>query len=273
MEKEFRTMSKSLGKIIDQNKFSKFLSKRREEAEAEVVNRARVILANFWDNFTNIYHGHQVFGLENIPSNSPVLLVWYHGPVPIDYFSLVAKLYIRDGKLVNSVVHKSLKRNPFWKVSEKLLKVTSNGRSYCVDQLENGETVGVAVGGAEEACFDFDYNTEWGSRTGFAHVALLAGVPIIPIFTENIREAYTTMRTGETIWRFIYETIKVPVIPLYGGLPVKLITHVGTPILLNEKETAEQLAKRVQTSMQGMISKHQNKEKSVFGIIMDRFYQ
>ena len=113
--------------------------------------------------------------MENIPSSSPVLLVWYHGPVPIVYFSLVAKLYIRDGKLVNSVVHKSLKRNPFWNVSEKLLKVTSNGRSYCVDQLENGETVGVAVGGAEEACFDFDYNTEWGSRTGFAHVALLAG--------------------------------------------------------------------------------------------------
>ena len=73
-----------------------------------------------------------------------------------------------------------------------------------------------------------------------------SGVPIIPIFTENIREAYTTMRTGETIWRFIYETIKVPVIPVYGGLPVKLVTHVGTPILLNKKETAEQLAKRVQ---------------------------
>ena len=74
----------------------------------------------------------------------------------------------------------------------------------------------------------------------------LAGVPIIPIFTENIREAYNTIRTGETLWRFIYETTKVPVIPILGGFPVKLITHVGTPILVNPEESAEHLAKRVQ---------------------------
>ena len=57
----------------------------------------------------------------------------------------------------------------------KFLKLTSNGRSYYVEKLKKGEIVGVAVGGVEEACFDFDYNTEWGSRTGFANVALEAG--------------------------------------------------------------------------------------------------
>ena len=60
----------------------------------------------------------------------------------------------------------------------KLLKLTSNGRSYYVEKLKKGEIVGVAVGGVEEACFDFDYNTEWGSRTGFANVALEAGKDI-----------------------------------------------------------------------------------------------
>merc|ERR1712131_276921 len=103
----------------------------------------------------------------------------------------------------------------------KLLELTSGGRSYYVDKLKKGEIVGVAVGGAEEACFDFDYNTEWGSRTGFAKVALAAGVPIIPIFTENIREAYCSMRTGEDTWRFLYEKTKLPLGPVYGGFPVK----------------------------------------------------
>ena len=64
---------------------------------------------------------------------------------------------------------------PFWKDVETLLKVTSGGKSHCVDVLENGEILGVAVGGVREAAFGYDYKTEWGSRTGFAKVALAAG--------------------------------------------------------------------------------------------------
>ena len=78
--------------------------------------------------------------------------------------------------------------------------MTTNGKGYCVDLLENGELLGVAVGGAREACFDSDYSADWGNRNGFAKVALFTGntfefltlfsisylgVPIIPIFTEN----------------------------------------------------------------------------------------
>ena len=53
--------------------------------------------------------------------------------------------------------------------------MTSNGKGYCVDLLENGELLGVAVGGAREACFDNDYSADWGSRNGFAKVALFTG--------------------------------------------------------------------------------------------------
>ena len=67
---------------------------------------------------------------------------------------------------------------PFWKDVETLLKVTSGGKSHCVDVLENGEILGVAVGGVREAAFGYDYKTEWGSRTGFAKVALAAGIDL-----------------------------------------------------------------------------------------------
>ena len=76
-------------------------------------------MANFWDKFANTFHGHQVYGMENIPSNSPVILLWYHGPVPVDYMSLVAKIYLRDGKMINSVVHKSLTGIIAWKTLMK----------------------------------------------------------------------------------------------------------------------------------------------------------
>ena len=63
-------------------------------------------------------------------------------------------------------------------------KLTAAGKVYCVNLLENGEILGVAVGGAREALFDFDYNTEWSCRTGFAKVALLTGKQDIQLRCE-----------------------------------------------------------------------------------------
>ena len=48
-------------------------------------------------------------------------------------------------------------------------------RDHYAALLEAGELVGVAVGGAEEALFDWDYNTLWGNRNGFAKLALSTG--------------------------------------------------------------------------------------------------
>ena len=56
------------------------------------------------------------------------------------------------------------------------------------------------------------------------------GAPIIPIFTENIREAFDTFSTGGELWKIIYEKTRLFAMPVYGGLPVKLTTHVGDPI-------------------------------------------
>ena len=41
-------------------------------------------------------------------------------------------------------------------------------------------------------------------RTGFAKVAGLTQVPIIPVYTENIRLAYKTMNTGASLYRLIF---------------------------------------------------------------------
>ena len=72
------------------------------------------------------------------------------------------------------------------------------------------------------------------ARQGFATVAIAAGVPIIPVFTENIREATLClsgrMNVGRGLWEYIYETTKMPLVPMYGLFPVKLRTHLGKPI-------------------------------------------
>ena len=48
-------------------------------------------------------------------------------------------------------------------------------RDHYASLLEAGQLVGVAVGGAEEALFDWDYDLLWGQRKGFAKLALRTG--------------------------------------------------------------------------------------------------
>ena len=66
----------------------------------------------------------------------------------------------------------------------------------------DGHIVGVAPGGGYEAQLssrDF-YNVMWKQRKGFAVVAKEAGVPIYPVFTENIKEAFINMESGMYIF-------------------------------------------------------------------------
>ena len=62
--------------------------------------------------------------------------------------------------------------------------------------------LGIAPGGAYESLFgDSNYPVLWQSRLGFARVALKANKPIIPVFTENIREATMTLAGRMTAGR------------------------------------------------------------------------
>ena len=52
---------------------------------------------------TQIYHGQEWFGFENIPDGG-ALIIYYHGVVPVDYFGLIAEMWLREKKVVHSVV-------------------------------------------------------------------------------------------------------------------------------------------------------------------------
>ena len=79
----------------------------------------------------------------------------------------------------------------------------------------DGHIVGVAPGGGYEAQLssrDF-YNVMWKQRKGFAVVAKEAGVPIYPVFTENIKEAFINMESGMYvpiyIWKVSVSVIRI----------------------------------------------------------------
>jgi len=69
--------------------------------------------------------------------------------------------------------------------------------------------------------------------------------PIIPLFTQNIRESFRTVSFGRQFWLKIYQWTRLPIVPIYGGFPVKLKTHVGKPIPHDPGLTPEELAVKV----------------------------
>lgn len=93
------------------------------------------------------------------------------------------------------------------------------------------------------------YNLVWESRVGFAKVAKQANVPIIPVFTQNIREAFRTVQLGRSFFRWIYDKYRFPLMQIYGGFPVKLKTIVGKPIYADPEMSVEQIAEQVSTSI------------------------
>ena len=47
--------------------------------------------------------GYEVSGMENIPVDTPALIVLYHGAVPVDVYYLVAKAILFKNRLIHIV--------------------------------------------------------------------------------------------------------------------------------------------------------------------------
>ena len=78
------------------------------------------------------------------------------------------------------------------------------------------------------------------------------------------------MTTGSAVWRTLYEKTRLPLVPIYGGFPVKLTTHVGDPIRARADETAGQLKDRVQWAMKEMVDTYQVKGGGVGRALAER---
>ena len=230
------------------------------DIQSKAIHQARCLVAFMWSGYLNFWHNLSFRNLENIPRTGGVMLVWYHGPIPVDYFGLIAKVFSRDHRMVFSVVDKCLHMIPGLSRVQRHLQCESFSRVECASKLMDGAIIGVAPGGSREALFDDSYEVLWENRVGFAKVASFTQSPIIPIFSENIRNAYRTMETGRSFWRWVFEVTKLPLIPVYGGFPVEIVTHVGDPITAKVGETAEQLQMRVRLEMLKLMKKNQRSE-------------
>ena len=102
------------------------------EDEAELLTRN--ICARIWRTYGEVYHGQEWIGFDNIPEDG-ALIVYYHGPVPVDYFGLVAEMWLRRNKTVHSVVDRSLMQIPYMENLRKQFNLFPGTVDSCAEVL------------------------------------------------------------------------------------------------------------------------------------------
>lgn len=206
----------------------------------------RKIVAAIWDAHARIYHGYEVVGMENVPHDGPALIVYYHGAIPIDMYYLNSRMLLQQNRLIFTIGDRFLFKLPGWGTISEAFNISPGTVQSCVNILNEGNLLAISPGGVYEAQFgDNYYELLWRNRVGFAKVALEAKAPIIPCFTQNLREGFRQVGIFRRFFMKLYNTVRIPVYPIYGGFPVKFRTHLGKPIEYDASLTPEQLQVKV----------------------------
>ncbi|XP_039281825.1 transmembrane protein 68-like [Nilaparvata lugens] len=251
----------------------KFHRHRLQHAyDVNVWHGALKTCSAIWDAHGWIWHGYTVQGLQNIPQDTPALLVYYHGAIPIDLYYLISKIYLLKNRLVHTVADRFLFKVPGFGILTEALKVIPGTVQTCSTVLKSNNLLAISPGGVYEAQFgDSYYDLLWKKRVGFAKVALESQVPIVPVFTVNVREAFRTISVGKRFWLRLYSWLRFPMMPIYGGFPVKLTTHIGKPIAYDGSLTPEQLQVKVLAAMRDLIETNQRIPGSIMRGLMERW--
>lgn len=91
------------------------------------------------------------------------------------------------------------------------------------------------------------------------------------MFTENLREAFRSVGFLRRWFLKLYNITRIPVLPVYGGFPVKFRTHLGPPIPYDPNLTPEELQEKVAYAIEDLINKHQRIPGSILHALTERF--
>lgn len=219
------------------------------------------------------YHRHEVQVDATVP-DAPVLVVANHGFGGIFDLNVTATYAALDRAGVRRPIT-ALVHQVAWTLGAGDLVEAAGGRraSACAarDAFADGRHVLVFPGG------DLDAGKSWwrrdqvefGGRTGFAKLAVEAGVPIVPVVTAGAGESLFVLSDGRDIARALglKQRLRLSALPVslslpwglnvgmvgmlpYAPLPTKLTTAVLPAMHPEDGEPAEDFAARVHAAMQ-----------------------
>ncbi len=196
----------------------------------------------------NRYFRAEVRGLDHLPAAGPAMVVCNHsgGVLTPDVLVLGPAFYDRFGyhRPLYTLAHYGVFFTPFAGSLGRLGVVHAN-RENAAAALHAGAVVLVFPGGDYDAfrptrrqnVIDFD------GRTGYARVAVEAGVPIVPTVSIGAQETQLFLARGDGLARALgLKRIRLEILPLTVGLPFGLTSFFPANLPLPSKIVTEVLA-------------------------------
>jgi 1-acyl-sn-glycerol-3-phosphate acyltransferase len=189
------------------------------------------------------YFGLSVSGWENVPA-SPVMIVSNHsgGTTIPDAWGLCFAWYDRFGttRPIHPAAHEMILGNRFTGPFFSKLGVIRADRDVAKRALAHGHDLLVMPGGDVDVWRPWRdrWRVRFAGRTGYARLALEAGVPIVPVANAGAHESLIVLTDG----RRIAEMLKLPelarahIFPIHLSLPWGLAIgpwpHIPWPVHL-----------------------------------------
>jgi 1-acyl-sn-glycerol-3-phosphate acyltransferase len=188
-------------------------------------------LAGLW-LFASFYFRAEVRGLENVPSEGPVLLVGNHsgGNVPADtfVFTLAFNTYFGVERRFYQLAHNLVLAMPGIGYLRKYGTVAASPEN-AQKALDSGAALLVYPGGDYEVHRPSwqSSKVDFGGRKGFIRLAIEKDVPIVPVVSLGGQETALFLSRGERLARLLRldATLRLKVLPISLSLP--WILNVG----------------------------------------------
>lgn len=236
----------------------------------EFYEKARKVISSIWVKSIDRWFGMEVKGLENIPTDKPVIIASLHGSVPVDCYYIY--LYLMTKKYnVFGITDNFMFKFPGYHYYSKCFDVANRTYDECLERLRNNQILVLQPGGVYEGqTGDHNYKLLWRKRVGFARLAIETEGIIIPMFCENIQEAFRPIGIFKSFWEKLYLKTRLPLVPMFGGVPVKLTIHLGKPIAATKYMDPWELRTTTKQSLEAMIKENQKLPGSITKALKDR---
>lgn len=214
------------------------------------------------------YFSASVVGLEHVPREGGALLVGNHGVFGLDAFILGALLAKELGRLPTWLGERQLWMVPLLPRALAYVGAIEGERETATRHLEAGELVVVYPGGIHDS-FKLSrerHRLQWGARAGFAHIAMRARVPIVPVAACGIDDAYRVIAREPGLGKLLFGDARYnfPIVLGRRGTlvprKVPVSFHVLAPIDTSgdtaRAEDVERVRAATHDALEGVLSVH-----------------
>ena len=216
-------------------------------------------------------------GAERIPREGGVMLVGNHALLGVDSWALLPELLRQVERVPRGMALRKLFDIPLVGRTLEVAGMVPGERDHAVELLEHEEMVLTYPGGARDSLKGRNerYKLKWDRRTGFAHVAIKAQRPILPIVGAGPDECFKLLlEDGVLPMRGLSEasTLKVPIfIPLARRIPFSFLVgeliHPPKPLPQDAKKEevkahAHAFAEQVRAQTQALLDAHVERYQS-----------